>query len=302
MSASLSIRRSEYLDIRIRERADQQKTAGKPLVSVIIPVYYQEPAFLWRALQSCFYSADLACADVEVLLVADDCLDYRDYHIDNRIKMLTTGSVGAGPSRARNVALDVAQGDLIALLDSDDEFLPGKLADLAPMALRYGIAYDNMRIAMNGSDAQLGTLDASREFGLKPMAFFLAFDNPLSGLYRRDIIGPTRFLDEIKFSEDSAFNYEVLARNGGTAYFLAQPRHVYTIHAASLSRHSDAVQEADANYAKIIEHFDGVTDIDEGCRAEILENYARKRALNLAFGAWLNLPGNQGRTFQEFLG
>lgn len=276
-------------------------TQPKPRVSIVMPVYFQNQAYLRRALQSCFHEEDLACVDVEVLLVVDDGQDYSDYDTDERIKILTTGGVGVGPSRARNVALNAATGDLVALLDSDDYFLPGKLAELAPKALQYGIAYDNLRIDLGGDDPQQSTLAGARESGVQAMAFFLALNNPLSGIYRRDVLGPTRFLDDVRFSEDSAFNYEVLARNDGIAYFDAQPRHVYVIHDASLSHQDDGVQLAEVNYARIVEHFKRVPGIEDARRTDILERYAMKRDLNLRFGAWLGLPGNGSRTFQEFL-
>ncbi|WP_428266486.1 glycosyltransferase family 2 protein [Haliangium sp.] len=93
-------------------------------VSVIIPTY-NRAAFLERALRSVLSQAR---ADDEVIVV-DDGSDDETPHIlrsfGERIRTVPSDHGGAG--KARNLGIAQARNDLVAFLDSDDEWLPGKL-------------------------------------------------------------------------------------------------------------------------------------------------------------------------------
>jgi glycosyltransferase involved in cell wall biosynthesis len=74
-------------------------------------------------------------------IVADDGTDYEamlaaeNLH-DPRQKFVSSGTIGGGASRARNVALDALTAPYAAILDADDRFKPQKLA-LAIDALQH---------------------------------------------------------------------------------------------------------------------------------------------------------------------
>jgi glycosyltransferase involved in cell wall biosynthesis len=71
---------------------------------------------------------------LEVLIISDDGIDYEAVLwglTDPRLRFLSTGGMGTGSANARNVGLDAAQMDMIAILDADDRFLPGKLSRFA---------------------------------------------------------------------------------------------------------------------------------------------------------------------------
>jgi glycosyltransferase involved in cell wall biosynthesis len=83
---------------------------------------------------------------------------------DNRIIYATTGDVGSGPSNARNIGLERASGDLIAVLDSDDFFHPYKLERCVPHALKHGFVLtgcEEIRLENN----QPSVLRCSANFG-----------------------------------------------------------------------------------------------------------------------------------------
>lgn len=90
------------------------------MVSVIIPVYNVAP-YLPACIDSVLAQTH---ADIELLLVddgstdgsADICDDYACR--DARVTVLHQDN--AGPSAARNAALDIAQGEYVAFVDSDD--------------------------------------------------------------------------------------------------------------------------------------------------------------------------------------
>jgi hypothetical protein len=96
-----------------------------PRVSVIIPTF-NRASYLPEALQSLFGQT---YTDYEVIVVddgsTDDTADVLARYPD-RITYIQTPH--AGRSAARNIGLDHACGEYVAFLDSDDTFLPAKLA------------------------------------------------------------------------------------------------------------------------------------------------------------------------------
>jgi glycosyltransferase involved in cell wall biosynthesis len=94
----------------------------QPLVTVIVAVYNGEQ-FLRDALESA-YAQDLDSYEV---VVVDDGSTDRTREIARSFPVRYRYQENKGPSAARNAALEVAQGELIALLDADDVFPPTKL-------------------------------------------------------------------------------------------------------------------------------------------------------------------------------
>ena len=100
-------------------------------VSVVIPTY-NRAQFLGAAIQS---ALDQSMDGVEIVVVDDGSTDGTEdlvRRFDSAVIYLRTPHRGQ-PAATRNRGLGVARGELIALLDSDDLFLPGKLS--AQMAI-----------------------------------------------------------------------------------------------------------------------------------------------------------------------
>ena len=67
--------------------------------------------------------------DWELIVSPDDGGDYRDLaHSDSRVKLVQSGAVQTGPAHARNRALTIASGMLVAVLDDDDCLEPAFVA------------------------------------------------------------------------------------------------------------------------------------------------------------------------------
>ena len=106
--------------------ADQRLSVSAAVrISVVIPTH-QRAALLQRALASVFAQTQPA---FEVLVIDDGSDDHtrslvqRDFPDCRYLQQ-----ENRGVSSARNLGIDAARGDWIAFLDSDDEWLPGKLA------------------------------------------------------------------------------------------------------------------------------------------------------------------------------
>lgn len=97
-----------------------------PRVSVIIPTYNRADK-LPRSIESVL---DQTLEDFELLVVDDGSTDDTAAVVtgydDPRVKYVPH-EVNRGASAARNTGIDNAEGDYVALLDSDDEFAPEKL-------------------------------------------------------------------------------------------------------------------------------------------------------------------------------
>ncbi|HNY26578.1 MAG TPA: glycosyltransferase family 2 protein [Candidatus Sumerlaeota bacterium] len=96
-----------------------------PLVSIIIPAY-NSAAFITRAIQS---ALDQDYPNKEIVVVNDGSTDNTQQVLDafgSKIRVFNQSNAGA--AAARNTGIEQSQGDFIAFLDSDDEWLPGRLS------------------------------------------------------------------------------------------------------------------------------------------------------------------------------
>ena len=97
-----------------------------PLVSVIVPVYNVE-AYITATIQSVLAQT---FTDFEILVVddgsGDRSIELVKQFTDPRIKIIHQGNRGL--AGARNTGIRNAQGEYLAFLDSDDLWLPEKLA------------------------------------------------------------------------------------------------------------------------------------------------------------------------------
>jgi len=105
-------------------------------VSVIIPLFNKAP-YIERALTSVFVQT---YGDFEVIVVDDGSSDEGPQIVanykDSRINFVKQEN--AGPGAARNRGLELAQGELVAFLDADDEWLPNYLSESIRRLDEYG--------------------------------------------------------------------------------------------------------------------------------------------------------------------
>ncbi len=100
-------------------------------ISVVIPMY-NSSATIERALDSVL--AQTYKADYEIIVVDDGSTDGSAQIVERyaaahpKVKIELIRQVNGGAAGARNTGLRAAKGDLIAFNDSDDRWLPGKIA------------------------------------------------------------------------------------------------------------------------------------------------------------------------------
>ncbi len=190
-------------------------------VSVIVPVYQVE-AYLAKCLDSILAQT---FTDFECILVDDGTKDdcpriMADYAAgDGRIRCIHKEN--GGLSSARNAGLDIARGEYIAFVDSDDTVEPTMLADAVAAAERAGaqlVVYNYRLVTEAGAQgAYLPMRDETLDLDQMGLSnYFYRYWMPYvhgqeawCRLYRRDIIENHHLRyapnDEV-FAEDTLFS------------------------------------------------------------------------------------------------
>lgn len=202
-----------------------------PKVSVIVPIYNVEK-YLDRCVQSVLRQT---LKDIEIILVddgsPDGCPALCDAYAakDKRIKVIHKTNAGLG--MARNTGLDVATGEYVAFVDSDDFIEVNMYEHLYKEALKYDadVVFSDVRFYKNGQvrvrhDVNAVKLMHGREAVYNYLLDYVA-PEPESNrdvkymmsvwraIYRRDVIElhNIRFLSErVVVSEDMPFNIDFM--------------------------------------------------------------------------------------------
>jgi glycosyltransferase involved in cell wall biosynthesis len=186
-------------------------------VSVVIPAY-NRPEMTVRAVRSALGQHPHPPAEV---VVVDDCsTDHTGAAALAAGARVVRHAVNRGEGGARNTAVREARQPWVALLDSDDEWLPGHLAALWPH--REGrVILGSTAIAAGGDPASAGLWGRERDTPqlLRTPADLLRTGNALvasSVLVRRaDVIEAGGFREDLKLGADLDLWLRVLDRGPG---------------------------------------------------------------------------------------
>lgn len=114
------------METRLREIDDGMVNISRNMVSVVIPTY-NRAKLLERSLNSLFNQTKLP---IEVIVIDDDSTDNTSSLIEDinspLIKYIKN-SKNYGANISRNIGINESSGDIIAFLDSDDEWVPEKI-------------------------------------------------------------------------------------------------------------------------------------------------------------------------------
>ena len=180
-------------------------------VSIIIPVYNAE-TFLGKCIDSVIKQS---YKNIEIILVNDGstdnslelCNNYKKQ--DKRIKVIDIYNGGA--SFARNKGIDICTGDYITFVDSDD-YVTNDYVEVLVNTLEsndYDICccccfkkYPDGKIEKE----KFVERDISQEDFIKGLFLQQGLGVCRNKLYKREIIGDTRFEEKLQVGEDSYFN------------------------------------------------------------------------------------------------
>src|SRR5262245_29211267 len=206
-------------DDPMRASDTHEHTAPQPTVSIVM-ANYNGAAHLADAIRS---AQSQSLRDLEII-VSDDASSDDSIAIatglmaeDRRIR-LVRGCHNAGPAAARNRALALAQGEWIAVMDSDDLMHPDRLTTLVEMARRDNadMVADNL-VEFDTSGSKPPRLLLSGRWAQEPfwveICRYIQFNHlygrgPALGylkpLFRKTILtGPTAYYDEsLRIAED----------------------------------------------------------------------------------------------------
>lgn len=99
-------------------------------LSVVIP-FFRELNLICRTINSVFANSYFF-TQVEIILINDGIIDENKIRAlfnanQNELITISKNVYSKGPGGARNTGLEILDGDIIAFLDADDFWLPGKL-------------------------------------------------------------------------------------------------------------------------------------------------------------------------------
>ncbi len=215
------------------------------LISVIIPTY-NRASMLPRAIESVL-EQDYPSSEI---IIVDDCSEddteavVRQYR-DPRIVYLRLPQ-NCGVAAARNEGLKRAKGELIAFLDSDDEFLPGKLSRQAKI-FESVTPQPHLVITnywMKGETRELVVPQAKASGFVQSGEKFPAdvFDGPPSWMLTRECVRQNGFFDEkLRTLED--LDYFARIVRSGPVYFLNEPLSLIHVHSYPAGRAPDVYVE-----------------------------------------------------------
>lgn len=176
--------------------------------------------------------------DWELLVISDDGADYdaelADHRIaDPRIRHLSTGALGTGSSNARNVGLDAACADLIAILDADDLMMPGKLTVMAKALEMHPLVSTGLSVT-DSAGKPLRTVGVGPDQDLSPAAYkFTCFSmDSMIGYDRRQ--GDPRYDATLPCLTDLDLILKLFATRSH-CFHLGAAWHVYVKQAVSIS-------------------------------------------------------------------
>ncbi|GAA0676327.1 MAG: glycosyltransferase family A protein [Clostridium cadaveris] len=187
---------------------------GKNKVSVVIPMYNSEDTII-RTLESVRKQTAFNMI-LEILVINDGSTDksfdivkeYADQNKDVPIRLIDKPN--GGVSTARNKGMKEAKGEFIALLDSDDEWLPEKIE------VQMKTIKEHPEIDFLGGDANGKSLSI---FGRKIDTLYKAnvkdlclktFPLTPAALFRKKIVDEIGYFDENQqFAEDIQYFYKI---------------------------------------------------------------------------------------------
>jgi len=198
------------------------------LISVVIPTYNRKEKTL-RAINSVL---DQDFKNVEIIVVDDGSTDgTAEFLTKKKLPITILKKENGGVSSARNFGIEKASGNFVALLDSDDTWLPGKLSkqiDCFKKNPNACLVYTDQYLNIDGKNLEQTRFERNRPNKRMPLPGFVDYTpiHTSTVLIKKevfDIVG--LFSEELKIHEDSEMWNRI--SNYGEFAFVEEPLSVY---------------------------------------------------------------------------
>ena len=211
-------------------------------ISVIIPTFNRKKT-LKRAIQSVLMQS---YTPYEIIVIDDGSDDgTKEWLKDNYPNVKYIYQMNSGVSSARNKGIKFARGDWIALLDSDDEWLPSKLKDQAnEIELNPAAKFLHTNEIWIRNGVRVNQMKKHKKYGgyIFEKCLDMCRISPSSVLIKKDIFDEIGMFDEtLKVCED----YDLWLRFASKypVHFLDQPLiKKYGGHSDQLSKVDDGIE------------------------------------------------------------
>ena len=197
---------------------------SQPKISVIVPVYKTE-GLLDRCVESI---VGQTYKNLEIILVddgsPDNCPAMCDGWAEKDSRIRVIHKENGGVSSARNAALDIATGDYIGFVDSDDWIEPEMYLSLIQKISESGknIALCSYyAVEISGERYECRCVADKEVLDKEDYFRFIVLGGDggyiWNRLYRADIVKEVRFDEDIWYSEDLLFNFKTAQKSNGAA-------------------------------------------------------------------------------------
>ena len=182
-----------------------------PLISIIIPCYNSAKT-IKRCLDSVFASA---YSNLEVICINDgsndNTLEILHAYAKLHSNMITINQDNKRQGYCRNRGIDVASGDYVCFVDSDDEIDTYFICELVRLVQNYDIAICSFTVKNGQKSFPLNDMP-NKEITVKEF-WSNNFLNPIWSVVPWNKIYKKSVLDDIRFKEDVFFEDEFFAND-----------------------------------------------------------------------------------------
>ncbi len=247
-----------------------------PLVSVIIPAY-NRGSLLAHAIESAL-AQTYSC--IEIIVVNDGSTDSvtreTAEHYKGRIVYIEQENTGV--AAARNKGIAAARGKIIALLDSDDVWLPAKLAVEIEALRRHpdaGLVCSSYYL-IDDAGNRIG-MQLLPEGVWKPLPELLLnmTVSPCTVIFPREFVEEIGPFDPALNGADDWDWFLRLAARGYDFYRVSQPLAEYRRHEGNITRHTDLMVRS---WLRMFDKFYSLPDVPQRARGARMQAFYNSHA------------------------
>jgi glycosyltransferase involved in cell wall biosynthesis len=219
---------------------ERRGASNGPKVSVVIPCY-NSASFIRVSLDSIRAQT---VTPVEILVVDDGSTDDIEKVLADYPEVTLVKKPNGGPSTARNLGIRQAKGDIIMMLDSDDEWFPSKIEAHLKVWEREptsAFVFDTaQRVRPNGAEAGVAGFGPEGWVTWEDMTHDANWTCGSTPSFRKeDAIAVGGYAEEVRFCEDVAILIQ-LGHKFGPGYRIQASRTRYHLRPESFSKSENA--------------------------------------------------------------